>query len=161
MLGLGLYRTSPPVRKSRKFSKNGLSGNQTFSFTDAELVGLTQKYFFPAPLCTLCLSKEWTLPLHVYRKPCIRPSKEEPLPTTQWVEFLSGSCNFTKKRFVLRCQFKKYAMKKSNAPSEKDMHQAIKKIRNRFLLRWEFKKYANMHAMKIIMLRQKRIWLRP
>ena len=32
---VGLYRTSHPVWKSRKFSKSGLSGNRTFSFPDA------------------------------------------------------------------------------------------------------------------------------
>ena len=35
---IGLYRTSRPVRKSDKFSKSGLSGNQTFSFLDTGLL---------------------------------------------------------------------------------------------------------------------------
>ena len=64
--------------------------------------------------------------------------------------------------------------KNKNAPSEKDMHQAIKRraptyhtmgwnhfTRNRFLLRWEFKKYTSRYAMKIRMRLQKRIWIRP
>jgi hypothetical protein len=38
--GLGLYRTSGPVRKSGKLTKSGLSGNRTFSFPDAGLLTL-------------------------------------------------------------------------------------------------------------------------
>ena len=43
---LGLYRTSPPVRKSRKFSKSGSSGNQKFSFRDVGLLRLSRIPFF-------------------------------------------------------------------------------------------------------------------
>jgi hypothetical protein len=35
---VGLYRTSRPVRKSGKFAKSGLSGNQTFSYPDTGLL---------------------------------------------------------------------------------------------------------------------------
>ena len=35
---LGLYRTSLPVRKVRKLSKSGPSGNRTFSFLDVRLL---------------------------------------------------------------------------------------------------------------------------
>ena len=42
-LGIGLNRTSRPVRKSRKFSKSGLSGNRTFSFLDAGLLKIEKK----------------------------------------------------------------------------------------------------------------------
>jgi hypothetical protein len=38
--GVGIYRTSRPVRKSGKFSKSGMSGNRTFSFPDAGLLTL-------------------------------------------------------------------------------------------------------------------------
>ena len=37
---LGLYQTSCPVRKSREFSKSGLSGNRTFFVPDAGLLTL-------------------------------------------------------------------------------------------------------------------------
>ena len=37
---IGLYRTSPPVQKSGKFPKSGLSGNRTFSFPDAGILKL-------------------------------------------------------------------------------------------------------------------------
>ena len=37
---LGLYRTSRPVWMSGKFLKSGLSGNRTFSFSDAGLLTL-------------------------------------------------------------------------------------------------------------------------
>ena len=42
---VGLNRTSRPVRKSDKFSKSGLSGNQTFSFPDAGLLKIEKKNF--------------------------------------------------------------------------------------------------------------------
>ena len=43
---LGLYQTSFLVRKSRKFSKSGLSRNETFSFQDAELLRIEKKFKF-------------------------------------------------------------------------------------------------------------------
>ena len=44
-LGLGLYQTSRPVRKSGKFSKSGLSGNQMVSIQDAGLLTLLKIFF--------------------------------------------------------------------------------------------------------------------
>ena len=43
---IGLNRTSRPVRKSGKFSKSGMSGNRTFSCSDAGLLTLLKIDFF-------------------------------------------------------------------------------------------------------------------
>ena len=65
ILRVGLYRTSPPVWKSGKFSKSWLSKNWTFSFLDARLLTLLKIakkvfiiiFFFSKLFCKIfCLS---------------------------------------------------------------------------------------------------------
>ena len=41
-LGVGLYRTSHPVRKYGNLSKSGLSGNRTYSYLDTRLLKLLE-----------------------------------------------------------------------------------------------------------------------
>ena len=56
---LGLYRTSRLVQKSDKFSKSGLSGNQTFSFPDARLLKIEKNPIDPTKISDVLVALFW------------------------------------------------------------------------------------------------------